>query len=54
MTATDLYLYMVNNDISDALTNKRKIPIILDTKTWGLLAIAIIAGAAFVLYKVFL
>lgn len=54
MTATDLYLYMINNDISDALTNKRKTPIILDTKTAGLIVIAIIGVAAFIIYKVFM
>lgn len=51
MTATDLYLYMVNNDISDALTNKRKAPIILDTKTAGLIAIAVIAVIGFVIWR---
>lgn len=54
MTATDLYLYMINNDISDSLTNKRKAPIILDTKTAGLIVIAIVAVAAFIIYKVVL
>lgn len=51
MTATDLYLYMINNDINDALTNKRKTPIIMDTKTVGLLVIAGLIAAAFVVYK---
>lgn len=51
MTATDLYLYMVNNDISDALTNKGKIPIIMDTKTGGLIIVCVVVLAAFVAYK---
>jgi len=54
MTATDLYLYMINNDINEALGNVRKTPFILDTKTAGLIVIAIAVIAGFVLYKLFL
>ena len=51
MNATDLYLYMINNDIAEALANKRRVPIILDTKTLGLIGVLIIAAVGFVLLR---
>lgn len=44
LTATDLYLWLVNHDISDALTNQGKSRIIMDTKTLGVVGIGIIAA----------
>ena len=40
--ATDLYLYMMNNDIDDALTNVRK-PLPIDTKYLAYIGIAVLA-----------
>ena len=51
MTATDLYLYMVNNDINEALNIKRKTPFILDTKTAGIIALGVACAIGLVLYK---
>ena len=54
MNATDLYLYMINNDISEALTNVRKPPFIMDTKTAGLILLGIVAAAAVIVFKLFM
>ena len=51
MNATDLYLYLINNDIRDANNVKRKTPFILDTKTAGIIVIGILAFAAILVYK---
>lgn len=51
MNATDLYLYLVNNDLRDANNVKRKTPFILDTKTAGLIVLALAAFAVVFLYK---
>ena len=51
MTATDLYLYMVNNDINEANNIKRKRPFILDTKTAGLIAIAAACVVGLIAYR---
>ena len=51
MTATDLYLYMVNNDINEALNIKRKTPFILDTKTAGLIALGVACAIGLIVYK---
>ena len=51
MTANDLYLYMVNNDINESLNIKRKTPFILDTKTAGLIVLAVACVVGVVLYK---
>lgn len=51
MTATDLYLYMVNNDINEALNIKRKTPFILDTKTAGLIVIGVACAIGLIVYK---
>ena len=54
MNATDLYLYMINNDISESLGNIRKTPFILDTKTAGLILLGIAAVVVFVIYRFFM